>query len=434
MFSHNIGTFKLSHALKQSLLVLAAVVVVWCILHKALGYPAKARLITSLSVLLFFSYGLARMRIGPEWAAHVSGVWAAGFFTAVFLVASARRDLRATENVTATIGAILMVTVIAPIGWSGVIGLATVRLQSEGEINPATAVRFQALAPDIYFIVVDAYGRADTLGELYDYDNREFLGFLRGRGFFVAEKATSQYAVTRTSLSSCLNLSYLQKDKPTGVKRLIDWHQVESLIDDSRAERFLRRCGYKVIAFESGIFLTELRGSDVYVRTGGTIDAFANTLLNMTPIPEFMCQQSDTNPFNVHRARIEYLLDHIPDAAALAPAPRFVFAHIPAPRPPFVFGSTGERLFPSKRFLFSDGAEVVHDGGLGYAGYAQGYRDQLAFLNSRLCGMVDAILSRSEQPPVIILVGDHGPRPRMRLDEPGQGLGPEAYNVLCALH
>jgi hypothetical protein len=42
--------------------------------------------------------------------------------------------------------------------------------------------------------------------------------------------------------------------------------------------------------------------------------------------------------------------------------------------------------------------------------YKIGYRNQLAFLDTRMPQVFQAILENSVQPPVIIVQGDHGPR------------------------
>lgn len=60
--------------------------------------------------------------------------------------------------------------------------------------------------PDIYYIVLDGYGRADVLEELYGHDNGPFLDGLRDRGFYVADEAYSNYAVTPLSLAGTLNM------------------------------------------------------------------------------------------------------------------------------------------------------------------------------------------------------------------------------------
>jgi hypothetical protein len=41
--------------------------------------------------------------------------------------------------------------------------------------------------------------------------------------------------------------------------------------------------------------------------------------------------------------------------------------------------------------------------------YAQGYQNQLTFLNKKMIEAVDTILANSDTPPIIVLQGDHGP-------------------------
>ena len=64
-------------------------------------------------------------------------------------------------------------------------------------------------APDIYYIILDAYGREDVLMEMFNYDNTSFLRFLESKGFYVAECSQSNYAQTMLSLTSSLNFDYL---------------------------------------------------------------------------------------------------------------------------------------------------------------------------------------------------------------------------------
>ena len=45
--------------------------------------------------------------------------------------------------------------------------------QAKGAILPL------GYAPDIYYIILDAYGRADVLEEMFGYDNTPFLQFAR---------------------------------------------------------------------------------------------------------------------------------------------------------------------------------------------------------------------------------------------------------------
>jgi hypothetical protein len=72
------------------------------------------------------------------------------------------------------------------------------------------------------------------------------------------------------------------------------------------------------------------------------------------------------------------------------PGPKFVFAHILAPHPPYVFEPNGELVQEEK-------------------GKIIGYRDQVAYVNQRMIPLLKSIISNSEVPPIIIVQGDHGP-------------------------
>jgi hypothetical protein len=65
------------------------------------------------------------------------------------------------------------------------------------------------LMPDIYYIILDGHGRADVLAMLYNVDNSTFTNGLEQRGFKVASQSRSNYMRTIQSLSSSLNMSYL---------------------------------------------------------------------------------------------------------------------------------------------------------------------------------------------------------------------------------
>ena len=63
---------------------------------------------------------------------------------------------------------------------------------------------------DIYFIVLDGYGRADILANIYQYNNQPFINKLKVRGFYVAEDSYANYNQTRLSIPSSLNMEYMQ--------------------------------------------------------------------------------------------------------------------------------------------------------------------------------------------------------------------------------
>ncbi len=60
--------------------------------------------------------------------------------------------------------------------------------------------------PNVFYIILDGYARADTLQRVCHCDNSDFLNFLRSRGFYVADEACANYPMTFMSVASSLNM------------------------------------------------------------------------------------------------------------------------------------------------------------------------------------------------------------------------------------
>ena len=104
-------------------------------------------------------------------------------------------------------------------------------------------------------------------------------------------------------------------------------------------------------------------------------------------MPELLQPDFD-NPRRIHRERILYTLDQLGQLPA-HPGPKFVFAHLVIPHPPYVFGPNGE-------FRDYDQENLI------------AYRDQVTFLNRQLIPLLETMIIESETPPIIILQADHG--------------------------
>jgi hypothetical protein len=105
-----------------------------------------------------------------------------------------------------------------------------------------------------------------------------------------------------------------------------------------------------------------------------------------------------------HRQRVLDTFKHLSNLPRTS-GPKFVFAHIVSPHPPFVFGADGQPIDPGWSYSMADGSNYSGD----WDTYRQGYAAQVQFVNQMVEQTVDAILARSDQPPVIIIQGDHGP-------------------------
>ncbi len=97
---------------------------------------------------------------------------------------------------------------------------------------------------------------------------------------------------------------------------------------------------------------------------------------------------------------ILYAFDKLKDMPLLVEAeagPKFIFAHIEAPHPSYVFDKEGKVV--SNEPYDPSGKQWLDK---------QGYLGQLQFVNKKTLDVVEAILQNSKQPPVIIIQGDHG--------------------------
>ena len=268
-------------------------------------------------------------------------------------------------------------------------------------------------APDIYYIILDGYGRADVLKEIYEIDNREFISNLSDAGFFVASKSAANYSQTRLSVASSLNLTHLNDLAEQVGLDSSNAAPLRKMIQRSRVVTLLGDAGYRFISFSSGAVYTELWRADTYLRPPVGISEFNNILLNTTPIPllaRYLREGSGVR-YAWHRSRIGYILDTLPTIAD-DPALTFTFAHILSPHPPFVFDADGSAINPPWPFSLKDGSSwTAH--GASRKDYIDGYRNQLLYLNGRIAETIKEILARSAEPPIIVLQADHGPGARL---------------------
>jgi hypothetical protein len=265
--------------------------------------------------------------------------------------------------------------------------------------------------PDIYYIILDGYGREDILTSLYGFDNRPFLASLEEMGFFIASQSRSNYMRTSQSVPSTLNFDYLSELEKAG-QDTANWFPLRRLISDSRIRQVLDGQGYTFVAFSSGFHYTEIQDADVYLSPHRIIlNSFEQLVVGVSAF-EIAARAGwlDVPVFSYHdhRHRILYTFDQLarlPVRADLGDAPKFIFAHITIPHPPFVFNARGNPVEPHRGYSMGDANEF--DGST--AEYLTGYRDQLIYTNQLVLEMLNAILAQSPEPPVIILQGDHGP-------------------------
>lgn len=296
--------------------------------------------------------------------------------------------------------------------------------------QPTPALEAAAARPDIVFLLLDGYGRSDVLRDLYGVDNTPFLRELRRLGFQVADSSAANYVGTLWALASILNLDYLQ-DLLQVDPSLTSMNPLIRLVRSNRVVHLLRGAGYRIVTLAGGYSVAEFGNPDIYLEMQGSLDEFERMLLDTTPLPWIFPHRQD--PHEVHRRRLHWVLDTLPQTVD-APEPRFVFAHLLAPHPPFVVDATGEAL-PSwpHAYALNDGSDYMRLGG-SLQEYRQAYAAQVQWVTQRVLQVVQQILAEHAQdPPVILLVSDHGPGSSLDWDSLEHTDIRERFGVLCAV-
>lgn len=456
LYSANAASFPLRVILVPSLIVMVIALAVWAAAHRLMRDHRRAALLVSWFFILFFAYGrvhdalwhfltIEPLTIGPDKVLFPLGTIL--FVIGVLFIIKTRRSLH-FWNRLANIASVLLV----------VVSLLTITVQRWSANTPASplieqdksrATGFDSAQatqyPDIYYIILDGYGRADILRQLYDYDNSAMLAALADRGFFTASRAHANYCQTGLSLASALNMRYLDSErdrldpasrKPTPIK----W-----LIAHSRVADFLRQRSYQTVAFSTGYHPTEIKNADVFISTETTVwflDEFQSGLVSTTPLP-FIIGKLRRLPFfpavnlqfesNAHRQRILRTLGHLANLRPQA-RPRFIFAHLILPHPPFLFDHRGPCENQDNVFRFADGSDVIGRGIPTSGEYTARYVEQLRYTNQLVLEVIDTILARTVRAPVIIVQSDHGPGSQLNWRDADQTNLGERFSILNACY
>ena len=378
----------------------------------------RTALISTILLILFFSYGhiyilLKGVEVGGFYLFRhrtLVPIWI--ILTALAIWWVSRRSLNVT-SATYTLNIVGLFLLILPVIQLVSFFVKSEESQANAEKNTAALnLKVNRQPPDIYYIILDGYGRSDILKNEYQYDNSDFLNGLRDLGFYVADCSQSNYAQTQISLASSLNFNYLDALSDRFVPGSDDRTGLDALIHHGLVRQSLEKAGYKTVAFATGFLATELSDADYFLgprHSIGELNEFESLLMETT----FVRLLLDANTFGMqnsgselYRERTLFTLDKL-DKLSYIKGPKFVFAHLVIPHPPYVFGPTGGPVEPA-----DVGTTKTQQG-------ASHYRDQALYISTRMAEIVPKIIANSATPPIIVIQGDHGPtvasRPRSRM-------------------
>lgn len=422
---------------------ISGTILIWLILSLLIKNIHKSSAIISLILILFFSYGhvftiinkLPEKKFGISSDVYLSTSYFIIVIICIRLILISKKSFKffnSSLNFTA------IVLIIFPI--YTILTFPSQPNDSQLEepndqvyIEDFDKLNIQKNKPDIYYIILDGYARGDVLKTIYGYDNNEFYDELERRGFFISNESRANYSQTLLSLASSLNMDYLDNLISNLDTNSVDRTALSSLIMNNSVFSILKRLDYKIITFSSGYSETEIKNSDKYVSPTFSLDEFENMIIGTTPFRSLLRLIPESSPYYLHGQRILFNMDEIPNGR-VNDFPSFVFAHILAPHPPFVFADTSVLMDSITIVDYGDGSSYHHLDVFLQNDYKEKYILQLKFLNSRVIEMVNRILSNRQSQPIIIIQSDHGPAALLDWENPSFPAYRERLPILNAFY
>ncbi|MCF7811857.1 hypothetical protein K9N50_12825 [bacterium] len=427
LYTNNISEMSAADIPAPALVVIAMTFLIWLVLTKILHDPVRAGVLTTVLLLLFFLYGylydalkytyIGGIRIGRH--RYLLPVYFILFVLFLFRGVKTKHVsiLASFFNVsTTTLVALSIISLITYQINQGSISIHNSELEAKASMTKADST---SVFPDIYYIIPDGYANELTLGKYYGFDNSEFIDFLSDKGFYIASESASNFAHTRLSLASSLNMEYINDVATAIIKKEVKEEVLSKITRQSNVTEFLKSIGYKFVLIRSGSGPTDRnRHADIVIRCTA-INEFIRVLIHTSILS--IVEKYFYLP-NQHRKMLYTTFNRLKEIPEIN-GHKFTLCHVLMPHPPFVFDAEGNSVNPDDMAL-----------SLNIWQPRESYVGQIRYCNKLLESAVEEILAESKQPPVIIIQGDHGPASMDEWDNPSEDFILERMMILNAYY
>jgi hypothetical protein len=428
LYAYNISETSVSQVWLPLIISVAAALVLWAILSLILRSLAKAGLATAILLVFFFSYGRL-YEILENWGVVTKHGYLLPFVLfiwgyCVYFISQAKRNFRTTTMVLNVVAvALIAINLFNIASYQVKLARLSADAPEESPVQASASPAELSTLPDIYYIIFDEYAHPDTMKEWYDYDNSSFINSLENKGFFIASQSKTKTPFTAQVINQVLNMEYLtpgwewDPEMKNYIERETNMiYRTDYIYNDvtlrkiaySNVANFLKAHYYQYIVFGNDSSLhtrvTYIKeNADLYFNyyeeaATPWVSGFQEILWSTTMLRPFYYHLVGVQYELVSRRGTRYTLEHL-KALPEVEGPKFVFAHFMCPHQPFVFGAEGEYIAYVNWMNYED---------------KQFYLGQYIFISREIEKMVDALLKKSETPPVIILQSDHGIRPHFQ--------------------
>ncbi|SVE07528.1 uncharacterized protein METZ01_LOCUS460382, partial [marine metagenome] len=214
LFRGNLAQLYLEDLVLPFLLLLIPIILLVVGFSFFFRSSTKSGLFVSLMIILFFSYGHIFQALNK---AIINLQISHAIFVVPFLVICilgflyCLKTKRKLNNITLILN-VVAITIIAVTSTQLIVYDFNSYYIFEDDVGTSTQFHLtDSLGeyPDIYYIILDEYAGSKTLNDTFDYDNSEFINFLNTAGFSTPLQTQSNYFVSFLSLSSTLNMQYV---------------------------------------------------------------------------------------------------------------------------------------------------------------------------------------------------------------------------------
>uniref|UniRef100_UPI004048208A hypothetical protein n=1 Tax=Algoriphagus sp. TaxID=1872435 RepID=UPI004048208A len=256
--------------------------------------------------------------------------------------------------------------------------------------------------PDVFFIILDMYPSNLVLKKYFGFDNKDFTNKLDSLGFNVFYNSKSNYSRTSLSLASILNMDYIHRESDT-ISNELTVENLNYILENGKVQSYFKKKGYNFYWFEGGYLSgkKDYSNNEIFIPVSGSLYSRQESVDN--DFLMYFINNSILSPFSerikiisvdIFRKRINNILFNLPVLVENKDH-KFVFAHIMAPHPPFIFGENGEKIYSSednksKKSMFIN---------------------QLKYINKRMIDVLENMINiNNGREKIIIIQGDHGTR------------------------
>jgi len=396
-FNYNIDQVSLLEIIYPFLTILVITLIIFSIFSKKGIF--KSHVLTSLFLIFILVYGHIRYFIPffPEKLFFI--LYLISFSWLIRYIYLSKNDFKIMSNFLMSFISILFLMNVSILLYN-----YEPNDYFERDISYDYPLQKQDKYYDIYYIMLDSYPSQDVLLRDYNFDNSDFYLKLEKLGFKINHNSLSNYGITFLSLLSLFNFDYIEKLLPIEkIKGSSSRILANELIKNNSLINLLKLHQYDYMHISSGWGPTNKnRYATQVIDNNGFGNEIVIKILENTFFYPIMHRLGYT--LDLVRNKVMKNYDDLSGFLSTENN-KFIFLHSYPPHPPYIFNEEGEKFDDIKTLEWGNNNWKKKDH----------YVRQLQYVNKMLLKSLEKVINNSDNPAIIVIQGDHGPRSAIAL-------------------